>query len=343
MSSSSSISSSSSSGQYLDSGELSAAAHPALQQLQQQHQLQQQQLLGSAAGSAADSAAAVSAAGSVAVGEAGDESFGGVPPEYILPVLHKVPPEDCVNGRTFWTSYDKNWDKLTVLQRNRTIAFFKASLKTEAIQERVKAEARQLIAQSATEHRGRQEITNKHDKARLLHLRKDPRALTKWTRALRPLTFFISCIHVPEDAQRDTGVINPTDTYSERKRKWAEERQRRRVRERQARVRAGGAGTEGGEQSGQSSACTSLSSPSSSEGTNRLANVIGAGIEQQNQITQRQAEHQMSLEERRMQIAAASAVAQFGTEEQKIEAMAIIARLMRGGNEQSTAAQESKD
>ena len=174
MSSSSSISSSSSSGQYLDSGELSAAAHPALQQLQQQHQLQQQQLLGSAAGSAADSAAAVSAAGSVAVGEAGDESFGGVPPEYILPVLHKVPPEDCVNGRTFWTSYDKNWDKLTVLQRNRTIAFFKASLKTEAIQERVKAEARQLIAQSATEHRGRQEITNKHDKARLLHLRKDP-------------------------------------------------------------------------------------------------------------------------------------------------------------------------
>lgn len=48
--------------------------------------------------------------------------------------------------------------------------------------------ARTKIAEEVCEGRERQAITTKHDKARLLHLRVDPRAMADWTAAMREKT-----------------------------------------------------------------------------------------------------------------------------------------------------------
>jgi type II secretory pathway pseudopilin PulG len=116
------------------------------------------------------------------------DAFGGVEPQFILSALFRIGPEYCLNGKTFWATYDKSWDKLTALQKNKTLQFYNKNLINDAARHHLRDMARAQIVESVTEQRSRQEITSKHDKARLFHLRKDPAATVMWTRALRPLT-----------------------------------------------------------------------------------------------------------------------------------------------------------
>lgn len=383
------------------------------------------------------------------------DAFGGVEPQFILSALFRMEPEYCVNGKTFWSTYDKSWDKLTSLQKNKTLQFYNKNLINDAARHHLREMARAIIVESVTEQRSRQEITSKHDKTRLLHLRKDPAAAVMWTRALRPLTrlelddtegdasmdawnelavmfndyertsytnlsiipdrnpyvatagmenlshytyelnpsmpgrpdrdggwirntyrdlkgklsicfanfkksgnqeaenlydewlkftttmaacdvlVYARCLFdenemdqlgraLPAAAQRDTGVIDPADTYETRKRKASTQRQERRERVRAER-NDGGTAESGGS---RSSIRSSISSSSESDRAGRIANVIENGMQQHNELTQRQVTHQMTLEAGKMQINACNVVLQFGTPQEKMEAMEIIKSLM---------------
>ena len=60
------------------------------------------------------------------------DAFGGVEPQFILSALFRMEPEYCVNGKTFWSTYDKSWDKLTSLQKNKTLQFYNKNLINDA-------------------------------------------------------------------------------------------------------------------------------------------------------------------------------------------------------------------
>ena len=358
------------------------------------------------------------------------DAFGGVEPQFILSALFRIGPEYCLNGKTFWATYDKSWDKLTALQKNKTLQFYNKNLINDAARHHLRDMARAQIVESVTEQRSRQEITSKHDKARLLHLRKDPAATVMWTRALRPLTrtelddtegdasmdawkelaiagmenlshytyelnpsmpgrpdrdggwirnnyrdlkgklsicfanfkksgnqeaenlydewlkftttmaacdvlVYARCLFdenemdqlgraLPAAAQRDTGVIDPADTYEDRRRKASRQRQERRLRVRAE--RNDGIAESGGSRS-------SISSSSESDRASRIADVIQNEMQQHNELTQRQVTHQMNLEQRKMQINACNVALQFGTQQEKLEAMQIIKSLMHGNAE----------
>mmetsp|Transcript_20610 Transcript_20610/g.18761 ORF Transcript_20610/g.18761 Transcript_20610/m.18761 type:complete len:143 (+) Transcript_20610:61-489(+) len=109
--------------------------------------------------------------------------FEGIDPNVIIQNLQKIDIKDCLNGKQFWKTYGK-WELLSLDQRNKAIVFWKSNI-NEAKRQEVLNVARSQLAEEVLEDNNRQAITNKHDKARLIHLRVDPSAQGDWTSALR--------------------------------------------------------------------------------------------------------------------------------------------------------------
>ena len=69
------------------------------------------------------------------------------------------------------------------MQRNKTISFWVSNL-TDGIHYAIKTCVEQDLANDNAEEANRASITNKHDKAHLLHLCVDPTAAALWSEAL---------------------------------------------------------------------------------------------------------------------------------------------------------------
>eukprot|EP01039_Chlorochromonas_danica_P013228 gene13228-15274_t len=108
--------------------------------------------------------------------------FEGLPPQLVLNGLRKLTADEVIGGKTFWKSYDK-WEKLNQQQITNTVLFVKNKL-SDVTRSRLYEGIRGDMANEAREEKSRQAYTNKHDKARLLHWRKDPNFAKVWKRAL---------------------------------------------------------------------------------------------------------------------------------------------------------------
>lgn len=108
--------------------------------------------------------------------------FEGLPPQFVLDRLRKLTANDIIGGKSFWKSYEK-WEKLGQQQRTNTVVFVSSKL-TDVTRRKLYDDIRSDLANAVREEKSRQAYTNKHDKARLLHLRKDPKFAGLWQRAL---------------------------------------------------------------------------------------------------------------------------------------------------------------
>lgn len=109
--------------------------------------------------------------------------FEGLDPEIIVSLLLSLPPTSFMNGKPFYKTY-KKWSTMNIEQRTKTISFWNENI-TDSVRSDVLSKARGKMAENVVEERQRQAHTNKHDQARLLHLRADPPAAAYWTAALR--------------------------------------------------------------------------------------------------------------------------------------------------------------
>ncbi len=101
----------------------------------------------------------------------------------LLKHLRELKPDKTVNRKAFYKSYVK-WEDLNQTQRNKTIIFWVTNL-TDGVRFALKQCVEADAANESAEEANRLSITNKHDKARLLHLRIDPSAAVQWSEALR--------------------------------------------------------------------------------------------------------------------------------------------------------------
>lgn len=112
------------------------------------------------------------------------EHWPQVDPQFILNELKALDRNDWPSGKQFYKSYN-NWNKLQPDQRAKTKAYW------TSLAENVKiASARRALAAedaSSQEASGVTESINKHEKARILHLRMSASALSLWTKLGRPL------------------------------------------------------------------------------------------------------------------------------------------------------------
>jgi hypothetical protein len=112
--------------------------------------------------------------------------FSGMNVNFVLTELKKLLPSNTLNGKTFFMSY-RSWETISQEQKNKMVAFWKSNLKPEvrqAILDKYKNHEIRTVEDEAE----RQKHTNKHDLARLLHLRVDPAAAGNWCNALRAKT-----------------------------------------------------------------------------------------------------------------------------------------------------------
>ena len=108
--------------------------------------------------------------------------FEGLPPQMVHERLRKLKEDEIVGGKLFWKSYEK-WEKLTQQQKTNTVVFVNSKL-CDLVRGKFYDDIRTDMANEVREEKARQAYTNKHDKARLLHIRKDPKFAGVWQRAL---------------------------------------------------------------------------------------------------------------------------------------------------------------
>ena len=101
--------------------------------------------------------------------------FEGVDCNKILEQLHTVQPHEAKDGKAFFKTYGNKWEALSTQQRNRTLIYWLTQL-TEEVRQRLLTAIRGDLSIEAEKENGRQIMTTKHDKARILHLRADPGA-----------------------------------------------------------------------------------------------------------------------------------------------------------------------
>jgi hypothetical protein len=113
--------------------------------------------------------------------------FGGAHPEIMLRLLLAVPVVNCENGKRLYSSYGKlGWFKLNPQQKAIVKKFFDFNITAELKQELVaKAVNVQLAVQTAD--KDKQANTSKHDRARLLHVRKDATMQCQWSLLFRQM------------------------------------------------------------------------------------------------------------------------------------------------------------
>ena len=94
--------------------------------------------------------------------------FHSLDKSLLLKHLRELKPDKTVNGKAFYKSYVK-WEDLNQTQRNKTISFWVTNL-TDGVHFALKQCIEADAANESVEEANRLSITNKHDKARLLHL-----------------------------------------------------------------------------------------------------------------------------------------------------------------------------
>ena len=106
-------------------------------------------------------------------------------PDYVLKALRTLKPEMCYQGKAFYTSYGTSFAKLNDLQKNKVTEFF--NNQSEAIRVAVSNSALAAEADAVAEAQQNAGSTNKHDRARLLHLFVYPPAQLHWNKSVTPL------------------------------------------------------------------------------------------------------------------------------------------------------------
>ena len=114
------------------------------------------------------------------------QEWAGCFPQHVLDMLFKVSVEDKgSNPKVFWSSYPKDWVKLTDTQRNKARAFW-TNLTVSKQQELLVAarlESDKAPAVPApVAGPARERPTTKHEVSRLMHMMKDVNALAAWGR-----------------------------------------------------------------------------------------------------------------------------------------------------------------
>eukprot|EP01032_Pedospumella_encystans_P033088 gene33088-37389_t len=110
--------------------------------------------------------------------------FEGVDPNTMLLLLRSVAAEDTINLKKFWTSYPKVWAELTPAQKTKAALFFEKNLPNK-VREQLLEHARADILTESTAAAERRAMTNKNDKARAMHVMKDPAMKGNVSMALR--------------------------------------------------------------------------------------------------------------------------------------------------------------
>lgn len=114
-----------------------------------------------------------------------DESiFGGRNINTIISIL-KDKERKWSHKKTFWVTYPSIWGKYTDDKKRKTIQFFEQLTEEERKDVFLKATAIVNAHNAAETERAQQ--TNKDDKGRILHMRKDPALTTLWTATATPL------------------------------------------------------------------------------------------------------------------------------------------------------------
>lgn len=143
-----------------------------------------------------------------------DTPFEGLPPQLVLDRLRKLKPEEIVGGKPFWKSYEK-WEKLDQQKRTNAVVFVNSKL-TDINRGKLYDDIRKDIANEVRDEKSRQAYTNKHDKARLLHVRKDPKFAAIWRRALGDKSRQeLDADHNKEDASCWTELATAFNDYKE--------------------------------------------------------------------------------------------------------------------------------
>ncbi len=125
----------------------------------------------------------------------------------LLKHLREVKAEITVNGKAFFKSYMK-WEELSPTQRNKTISFWVLN-QTDGAHCAIKTLVEFDVANKTTEEANRASITNKHDKAHLLHLCIDPSAAVLWNKALCE-----KCWRQFDDHNGQGGTVFPFDSLA---------------------------------------------------------------------------------------------------------------------------------
>ena len=107
-------------------------------------------------------------------------------PDHVLKALKSLKADVCHKGKAFYASYNSSWAKLNDVQKNKATEFF--NVQSEAIKVAVNTAALEFEREAVAETQRNAESTNKHDRARLLHLYVYPGAQVHWSQAATPLT-----------------------------------------------------------------------------------------------------------------------------------------------------------
>jgi hypothetical protein len=112
-----------------------------------------------------------------------------IDPENMLICIHKLKnlPTDLTgsNKKPLPTSY-KEWAKMTSLQKNKTMDFYKGCTKPGQIS--LATHARSMTSDIVQSDAMRNEKVNKNDIVRLFHLRKDPENQNLWEKTMHVMT-----------------------------------------------------------------------------------------------------------------------------------------------------------
>ena len=110
------------------------------------------------------------------------EPFDGINTGNIIPLLLALPAIDCPEQKLFFKTY-KKWDALSVDQKSKTVAFWQKL--SDSVRHRLTSQSIVLNTKDTEEEKQRQANANKHDFARIIHLKADVNAHTVWCKALR--------------------------------------------------------------------------------------------------------------------------------------------------------------
>lgn len=131
-----------------------------------------------------DDKPAASAASRAPVASPITAPFEGMDPSTMVKFMKCLSEGQCLNGKKFWSTYPAKWDALTKAQKDKAVVFFDSNV-SNATRHALLAAARAEVVCDVEETRERQAMTNKHDKARLVHFRADGKFAALWSMAFR--------------------------------------------------------------------------------------------------------------------------------------------------------------
>jgi hypothetical protein len=105
----------------------------------------------------------------------------------ILKLLHSFDIQRFLSKKGFYKSYGSSWDKLSTDQKNKTKSFWFKEI-TPVDKAALVNIANTATRQEAEAAASRNLNVNKHDRARLIHMRADASLFSTFTKAFAPMT-----------------------------------------------------------------------------------------------------------------------------------------------------------